>query len=162
MRVILIRHGIAVPHGAAGVTEYERPLTPLGRRRFREAAKGLTRLIRRPDALFTSPLTRARQTAEIAAKVWGKIEPQETGALAGGSWSELAALLDTQPRGALVALVGHEPQLSFTLARMVGSTDGDRVPFRKGGAALVELPGGLEESGALRWFLTPRILRALV
>jgi phosphohistidine phosphatase SixA len=60
-----------------------------------------------------------------------------------------------------VAIVGHEPHLSVLLARLVGSSHAERVTFRKGGAALVELPGRLDEGGALVWFLPPKILRRL-
>jgi phosphohistidine phosphatase len=161
MRLLIIRHAIAVPHGTPGVAEDDRPLTPRGRRRFRVAARGLARLVRRPDAILTSPLPRARQTAEIAARVWGKAEPHDTAALAGGSWNDLAAALRKYPSEAVVAIVGHEPHLSGTLARLIGAGEGERLIFRKGGAALVDIPEGIDDGGSLCWFLTPRILRAL-
>ena len=68
----IVRHAIAVPHGTPEVPEDERPLTPRGEKRFRVAAKGLARICRRPDVLLSSPLVRARQTADIAAEAWGR------------------------------------------------------------------------------------------
>ena len=96
MRLIIIRHAIAVPHGAPGYADEDRPLTPEGEARFREAARGLARAYDRPDALLTSPWLRARQTAEIAGAAW-KIEPKETKALAGGTFEQQAAVLDRFP-----------------------------------------------------------------
>jgi phosphohistidine phosphatase SixA len=57
--------------------------------------------------------------------------------------------------------VGHEPHLSDLLARLLGGAAPERLTFRKGGVALVELPGALAEGGRLVWYLRPRILRQL-
>jgi len=65
---LLVRHAAAVPRGMPGIPDDERPLTPKGRAKFSAAAKGLARIARRPDVLLTSPLPRARATAEIAAR----------------------------------------------------------------------------------------------
>ena len=161
MRLVIIRHAIAVPHGTPKVSEDERPLTPRGRRRFEEAARGLARVCRRPDALLTSPLVRARETADIAAEAWGQVEPQEDPALAGGSFEQVAAALDKHAREKVVAIVGHEPDVSGLLARLLGTSSTERLTFKKGGAALVDVPGRLAEGGALVWYLPPRVLRAL-
>ena len=82
MKLLIIRHAIAVSRNSADLPDDERPLTGRGRRRFRKAADGLARIVDRPDVLLTSPLRRAVQTAEIAAKAWGRIEPVR-GACAG-------------------------------------------------------------------------------
>ena len=68
MRLLIIRHAAAVERGTPGLGDDDRPLTPKGKSRFRAAAKGLARIVARPDVLLTSPLPRARQTAEIAAR----------------------------------------------------------------------------------------------
>jgi len=60
-----------------------------------------------------------------------------------------------------VAIVGHEPVLGALLARLIGAADGGRFAFKKGGAALVDLPTGARGTGRLVWFVKPRILRAL-
>jgi phosphohistidine phosphatase len=162
MQLLLIRHAIAVERGTPGIPDGERALTPEGEERFAEAAKGLASLVGRPDALLTSPLLRARQTAAIAAAAWGKVEPIETDALAGGSFGDQAAVLDEYPAEATVAVVGHEPHLSELLARLLGSRHDDRLAFKKGGAALVDVPGRLAGGGRLVWFLPPKVLRKLV
>jgi phosphohistidine phosphatase len=60
-----------------------------------------------------------------------------------------------------VAIVGHEPTLSALLARLLGAAHGERLAFKKGGAALVDLPDGPTGLGVLLWFLKPKVLRAL-
>ena len=161
MRLLIIRHAIAVPRGTPDMDDDARPLTGKGRRRFREAARGLAAVLDKPDALLTSPLPRARETAELAAKAWGKVKVTDAPVLAGGSFEELAVALAPYGEKATVAIVGHEPDLSELLARVVGTTHGERLTFRKGGAALVDVPGTLHDGGTLIWYLPPRLLRAL-
>lgn len=161
MRLLIVRHAIAVPHGTPGVAENDRPLTPEGELKFREAAKGLARVLDRPDALLTSPLLRARQTAAIAAQAWGGPEPVPEPALASGSFEAQAEVLDRYPEDASVAIFGHEPWVSELLARLVGTRQAERLAFKKGAAALVEIEDKLGDGGALLWYLPPKLLRKL-
>jgi phosphohistidine phosphatase len=160
MRLLIVRHAIAVPRGTPGIEDDERPLTRRGIARFRTAAKGLAAACPRPDVLFTSPLIRARQTADIAARAWGKIEPETMDALGGGSVSEILSALEAHHDKGLVAVVGHEPDVSELVARLLGTKATDRLTFKKGGAALVDVPGPFADGGTLLWFAPPRILRA--
>ncbi|HXY41004.1 MAG TPA: histidine phosphatase family protein [Vicinamibacteria bacterium] len=161
MRLLVVRHAIAVPRGTPGIADEKRPLTPEGEERFKEAAAGIARLIERPDALLTSPWLRAAQTAAILAKAWRGIEPTETKALAGHPFAEQAAVIDRYPAEATVAIVGHEPHLSSLLARLVGARHGERLEMKKGGIALLDVPGRLAEGGTLVMFVPPKLLRAL-
>ena len=160
MELLIVRHASAVPHGTPGIPDDERPLTPRGEERFREAAVGLAGLLRCPDAILTSPLPRARRTAEIAAEAWQAPAVEALSALASGRFEDLAKALSRFSGDALVALFGHEPHVSSLLGRLIGSR-GESLPFKKGAAALVELPGPLTEGGTLIWFLPPRVLRDL-
>jgi phosphohistidine phosphatase len=161
MKLLLIRHAAAVPRGTAGVPDAERPLTPQGKAKFRVAARGLARVTRRPDVLLTSPLPRARLTAEIAALAFEHVAPAIEPALAHSSVDGIVAALKTHPPGTRIALVGHEPLLGALLARLLGAAQGERLAFEKGGAALVDLPDGPAAGGRLLWFVKPRILRSL-
>jgi phosphohistidine phosphatase len=161
MRLFIVRHAIAVPHGTKGIEETLRPLTPRGIERFESAAAGLARAFPRPDALLTSPWKRARQTAEILAAAWGRLELKDTPALTGGNVDALARVLRAYPKDASVALVGHEPWLSELLARLLGSSEDERFQFKKGGVAVVDLPGELEEGGKLVAYLPPKLMRRL-
>jgi phosphohistidine phosphatase len=161
VRLLIIRHAAAVPSGTPGIKDDDRPLTPRGRARFKRAARGLARLVDRPDVLLTSPLPRALATAEIAARAFGRVEPTVEPALAHGTLAGIVAAVARQPAEATVALVGHEPTLGSLLARLLDCDDGGRFAFKKGGAALVDLPDGPRVAGRLVWFVKPRILRAL-
>jgi phosphohistidine phosphatase len=161
VRLVIIRHGIAVPHGTPGIADDDRPLTPKGEKRFRQAARGLARIVRKPDQVLTSPRIRAARTAEIAARAWGGMKPKTDPALASGSVRQMLAMLAGWPKDATIVIVGHEPDLSALLARLLGGAESTRLIFRKGGAALLELPGPPGHGGRLVWYLRPRILRAL-
>jgi phosphohistidine phosphatase len=161
MRLLIVRHASAVPSGTPGIADDDRPLTPRGRARFRTAAQGLARIAHRPDVILTSPLPRARATAEIAAGAFGRLEPTVEPALAHGSVGDVVAALARQPPDATIAIVGHEPVVSALLARLLGASRLDAFPFKKGGCALVDLPDGPRAAGRLVWFVKPRILRAL-
>jgi phosphohistidine phosphatase len=161
VRLLIVRHAIAVERGTPGIPDDERRLTKEGVRRFRRAAAGVVRILPRPDLLLTSPLPRARETAEILAKAWGHSKPRASSTLVGGSLEEVAKVVGNVRAGALVVIVGHEPHVSAWLARLVGGDHSERTTFRKGGCALVECPGALHEGGSLVFFLPPRILRRL-
>ena len=157
MRLLIIRHAIAVER-SPDIPDDARPLTPQGTKRFRQAARGLARLFPRPDLLLTSPLLRAVQTARIAAKAW-RMPITEEAALGGGSVAELESALRRVPARSTVALVGHEPQVSEFLAHLIGSTQPDRLTFKKGGVAVVDRPSGADAPGLLVAVLPPRVLR---
>lgn len=159
----IVRHGIAVPHGTEGVEENARPLTNKGIRRTRRIGRGLNRLRVRPDRIYTSPLPRARQTAEILASSLHLSQYVELS-------DELlpdrdAASILSWARGLphkRVMLVGHNPSLQDLVGLLlVGQTEpAVRLgEFRKGGVAAFRA----DESGVLQldWFAPPRLLRRL-
>jgi phosphohistidine phosphatase len=160
MKVLLVRHAPAVRSGTGGVPDHDRPLTRRGRQRFRLAARGLARIAGRPDVLLTSPLTRARETADIAARAFKRVTPRVEPALGQDDVDVLVTTLKKFRADATVALVGHEPTLSGLLAHLLGMHQGDdRFAFKKGGAALVNLREGPSVPGQLMWFVKPRVLR---
>lgn len=161
MKILLVRHAAAVPRGTPGIRDDDRPLTPRGKAKFSVAAAGLARIADRPDVLLTSPRPRAHATAEIAAHAFEGVEPTVEPALAHGTVEGVIAALESHPRDATVALVGHEPLFGALLARFLGASGSERLSFRKGGAALVSLPGGPTAAGRLVWFIPPRVLRTL-
>jgi len=161
MKLLIIRHAAAVPRGTPGIPDDERPLTPRGKMKFRLAAKGLARIVDRPDVILTSPLPRAKSTAEIAALAFKRVEPRIEPALAGESVEDILTAVRRLAPAPTVAIVGHEPVLSALLAHLLGSRQPKHLPFKKGGAALVDLPDGPGPVGTLVWFIKPRILRTL-
>jgi phosphohistidine phosphatase len=166
MQLLIIRHAIAqdrVEFARSGRPDAERPLTDYGRRRMRKNARGLRRVIGRPDVLATSPLARAEETARILAETLGvgSVEPVE--ALVPERRSrDLLAWLQEQPAEATVAVVGHEPHLGTLVTWLMSGREAASVTLKKGGACLLDL-GERAEAGTavLQWLLTPAQLRAI-
>jgi phosphohistidine phosphatase len=160
MQLLIVRHGIAVDRGAPGQADEDRALTEEGQKKFREVAQGLAEILPAPDVLLTSPLVRARETAEIAAKAWGGLALEEESALAGGSPAKILGALKPHREKSLVAIFGHEPDVSELVAHLIGTKNAESVAFKKGGSALLELDASLAR-GHLLWFAPPKLLRAI-
>jgi phosphohistidine phosphatase len=157
-----VRHGLAEERGDAWPDDTKRPLTEEGMSRLRKAVRGLARIGVAIDVVLTSPLVRARQTADIVA---GGLDPRPSivnvDSLApAGSYAAVLADLEKHSRKCRLALVGHEPMLGELAARLVGSRH--PIEFKKGGVCRIDVenlpPAGPAD---LRWMLTPKILRAL-
>jgi phosphohistidine phosphatase len=164
MRVYLIRHAAAFERDPKRWPDDGlRPLTPEGVKKFRKAAAGLERLAGTVSRVLTSPLARARQTAEILTSVTRWPRAQEIAELAPGhNPVEVLALVRDQSVGS-VALIGHEPGLSQLLATMVAGADSRmECELKKGGAASLHFPSAVRAGHArLEWLVTPKALRAL-
>lgn len=161
MKLLIIRHAIAVERGSSNMPDRDRPLTENGIRRFRQVARALAKICPRPDLLLSSPLLRAATTADIAAEAWGGIAATHEPVLAHGGPDEIISVLSKHADRQTIAIVGHEPGLSALLAQLLGGHSGEPFALRKGGAALVELPGAPADGGRLDWLLRPKILRRL-
>jgi phosphohistidine phosphatase len=152
--LLLLRHGLAEERSGA-CPDGERALTPLGVERTRKVVRRLVALELGCDRLLSSPLRRARQTAElaVAAGLASALELAE--ALAPGG-DPVPLLQQTLGPGRL-ALVGHEPDLGDLAARLIGAPPGSLV-LKKAGVALLELPAAGVGHGRLRLLLGPRQL----
>src|SRR5690349_23353556 len=142
MLLLLIRHGHAVDD-APGVGDTGRWLTEKGRTTSHRVARRVRKLKKlRPATIWTSPLVRAVQTAEIVA---GVIETEgEVRAVAelspGRDPIDLVTLLGVSPPAGPLALVGHEPSLSQILRVLAGETGIDSL--KKSGVVAVEWEEG--------------------
>ncbi len=151
MDLYLLRHGEA---GEAPRDE-ERELTPRGHGQARAVAAGIAWLGLEFDTILTSPLPRARQTAEPVA-VALKTRLDEAPPLATGCTPAMALAL-LMGRSERVLLVGHEPQLSDIIKAVTGG----RVHMRKTMLAHVEVRSLKPPDGELAWLLSWRHLQRL-
>lgn len=163
MDILIIRHAKAEERSLSGQKDARRPLTEAGRKHMRKAASGLRRLVPTIDVLASSPLVRARQTAEIIAKKYDKIGVTELPLLSpGGSEQELLDWLRDRRKDATVALVGHEPDLGWFASWLVCGKKLPFAPLRKGAAGLIHFTATpVAGHGMLEWWLTPVQLRQL-
>jgi phosphohistidine phosphatase len=154
MRVYLMRHGIARERDEWDGADDARPLTSEGRQKVKAVTKALRKQQRLDvSEVWTSPLARARETAEIAAKVL-KVPVKDCPALAcGADLAKVAAALATAQAPDGVLLVGHEPDCGGILAQLLGEPE--PRPFKKAGVACVE--GQLTGGGMrLKWHVAPK------
>lgn len=158
----VVRHAIAAERGDEFPDDTKRPLTTDGITRFRQAVEGLGSLGVKLDQILTSPLVRARQTADILAEMLpGRPPVTEVKALApGSSVASAITALGEFGRRSSIALVGHEPGIGELAARLVGARQA--FSFRKGAVCRIDVTAlPLAGPGTLRWFLTPKMLRKL-
>jgi phosphohistidine phosphatase len=143
--LLLLRHGIAEPR-EEGRSDAARALTAAGRRR---CAAVLTRLRQRglaADLMLSSPLVRARQTAELAVQT--NLAPSlvlaEDLMPGGDPLSQLATWLAVVPARSgqrpRLLLVGHEPDLGDLASALIGAPAG-AITLRKSGLALLRCGG---------------------
>jgi phosphohistidine phosphatase len=159
--LLVIRHAIAEPRGDAWPDDTQRPLTDKGAARMHDIASRLQALGEIADVVLTSPLVRAKQTADIVAEVWSPSPTiMEMPALAPGHTPAATAAALAACRGhARVAVVGHEPDLGEWVAWVIGARL--PLPFKKGGVARVDVPTWPpSRDGQLIWFATPKMLRS--
>ena len=163
MQLLIIRHAIAeekTRFARSGKPDAKRPLTAVGRRKFKKSLKGLGRAAPDIRLLATSPFVRARQTCELAKKIFPKARVVVLPALAsGGNPRALTAWLAARKTKDAVAIVGHEPDLSKLAALLTGA-GAPAFTFKKGGAALIVFDGrALRGHGSVEWLLTPALMR---
>jgi phosphohistidine phosphatase len=161
-QLYLIRHAVAEERGPAWPDDSLRPLSAGGVEKMKRAMSGMARLGFSLDAILSSPLVRARQTADVvAAALQPKPAIVTVKALApGGSPQTVLAEVARQPRGGRVALVGHEPDLGGLAAHLAGLPE--PLAFKKGAICRIDVDlTKARRQGAIKWFLTPRIMRGL-
>jgi phosphohistidine phosphatase len=149
----LLRHGDAEPHGTR--PDSDRRLTERGIAQSRAAGIALRELGVEFELILYSPKVRAQQTAEVAAEAWSEQQracmssyPPLAGGFGGVEAFDALAGLDADGR---LLLVGHEPDLSDTVAALGGG----RIDMKKGGVAALRLDGA---TGELVVLLRPREL----
>ena len=162
LELYLVRHAIAADRGSDYPDDSKRPLTSDGAAKFRKEAKALAALDIELDVVISSPLVRAKQTAEILAQALStkpSVVMSDSLAPAGTPAAVFQELAKHMRKGR-IALVGHEPNIGELAARLINS----RTPleFKKGAICRIDFevfpPKG---SGQLQWFVPPRLLRKI-
>ena len=151
MKLYLIRHAVAIER--SGVTpDASRYLTPQGRRAFRKIARRVRKAGVSPEVIFTSPLLRAVQTAEILAERLKHEGPVIVANELSPGFDEraLRSLLADAGNLAEAAFVGHEPDLGDLAATLLSLRGG--FPLRKGAVVAMEVEGSAKRgAGKFLW-----------
>jgi phosphohistidine phosphatase len=156
MDLFFLRHGIAEDASDSGA-DADRRLTTEGRQRCAEAAAGLARLAGGVTHVWTSPLVRARETAELMLPDQAaEVRP----VLADAPVEHLLTELGRLPAEAVVVLVGHEPQLSAAVETLLDARAG-LIEMKKAGVAqvTVDFRHWPQRPAVLKALLPPAVLR---
>jgi len=167
MQILLLRHGEAADAAlGSGSADEERALTRQGRDSLRTACRCYDELVAPPERILSSPLLRARQTAEILAEACDVAADhiETTDALVPAARPTL--VLDRIQGEALVgarciAVVGHEPHLGSLLGLLLTGAEHQALPLRKGMLVRVDLEAPQTLLGRLRLCLSPEDCAAL-
>jgi phosphohistidine phosphatase len=161
MIVYFLRHANAGNHLANPKKDEKRALDKEGIEQCGYVGRALAALDVQVDTVISSPLKRATQTAALIGNEMGHegklqidaaLRPQAT-------FAEFRKLVDKYAQQEAIMVVGHNPNLSEFLGRVISDAGGEAaVELRKGAVARVELR---RTSGSLHWVLTPKVLRAL-
>ena len=166
MQLLVIRHAAAGDKeewARTGKSDDERPLTADGARDMSKTAKGLRTIVSEVDLIATSPLVRARQTADIVALAMGVEGIEVTDALIPETpLSTFVTWLASREQRETVVVVGHEPHLGILVTWLLSGVEQPRVEMKKGAACLIEFDGKpAKGKGLLRWSIPPGLLRRL-
>lgn len=137
MRLILIRHGQAEASSTDG-SDFRRALTPAGRERLENAYPSLARYLNAKASceVWTSPKTRALQTAEVLCRYMPHVSPEIQPFLEDGDLDAFADAIRSHKHGDTLVVIGHEPYLSDWVRAMTGLD----VHFKKGCGEMLYLP----------------------
>ncbi len=162
MFVYFLRHASAGQRklGTAKKDE-KRPLDKEGIEQCGYIGRALAALGVQVDAIISSPLKRAAQTAAFVGNEMGHEGKlvMENALRPEAAYPDFQKMLERYARQDSIMLVGHNPNLSEFLGRVISDDGGEAViELKKGAVAKVEMR---RNAGSLSWCLTPRILRTL-
>jgi phosphohistidine phosphatase len=157
MDLYLIRHADALPQGPDARSDDGRPLSDKGREQCAALAKCLQARGIALDHLYTSPLLRARQTAEALQEQSTGTRPElvVSEALALDAKSKKVKHFFLTVEGESVGLIGHQPDLARWVAWLIGSKKADVTLAKSGFAKIVCADGPGKGHGVLTLLVSP-------
>jgi phosphohistidine phosphatase len=161
MIIYFLRHASAGERVGDPKKDAKRALDETGVEQCGYVGRALAALDVQVDAIISSHLKRAAQTASLVGNEMGyegklqledSLRPQAT-------FAEFRRLLDKYAKREAIMVVGHNPNLSEFLGRSISQTGCEAgIDLKKGAVAKIEMS---RNSGALHWCLTPKLLRTL-
>lgn len=163
MKLYILRHGEAADHGDPRYkNDADRPLTPKGIQRTKALAHALRQLDTTFDVIVSSPLVRARETAEIVERglrLHGRLELTEHLAPSGDAERLVHLLNKVRPAPGSILLVGHEPYLSSLISLLCTGGSHLSLTLKKGGLCRMEVESlRAARCASLEWLLSSRLI----
>src|SRR5262250_1751922 len=161
MILYFLRHASAGEHLVSPKKDEKRALDKEGIEQCGFVGRAMAALEAQVDTIISSPLKRATQTASLVGNELGyegKLQ-LESGLRPGATFADFRKLLDKYAKYESIMVVGHNPNLSEFLGRLLagGACDAS-VDLKKCAVARVDLD---RTSGALLWCLTPKVVRTV-
>ena len=161
MEIYFLRHANAGEQKLNPAKDEQRPLDKLGIEQSHVVGRALAALKLKLDAIISSPLVRAHQTASIVADEIGHREAIITNnALRPDStYQQFEQLLAHYGDKEAILIVGHRPSQTEFLNRLVAGGDAGPIDFKKGAIARVDREGS--QPAVLKWLMPPKLVRAI-
>lgn len=157
MNVYFLRHASAGKSYPDPVEDERRPLDEEGVEQAKLMGRVLKSMEIEVDVIVTSPLTRAKQTAKLAAQAMDCEERVTTddAMRPDASYEDFQQLLKKYETSDSMVVVGHNPSQAEFLNRLVNGYEETRIELKKGAAAKVEVKDG---ESTLCWLITPKVV----
>lgn len=162
MRLIFVRHGVAEGHfNIDQDKDFLRELTKEGILELRKTFRSFKKVQKRIDVIFTSPLARGVQTAEI---LWEHYTDANLEMMSDldilDDPAHLVEYISFLPNDGTYAFVGHDPHLTRAIANILSlHPEHDFLNLKKGGICVLQ--GGMWEGFTLELLVSPKSLRLL-
>ena len=161
MIIYFLRHANAGERLTNPKKDEKRALDKDGMEQCGMVGRALAALDVQVDAIISSPLKRSTQTASLVGNELsyeGKLQLEDALRPA-ASFAEFRRMLEKYAKQEAILVVGHNPNLSEFLGRIISEPGCEAgTELKKGAVAKVEMG---RNSAILQWCLTPKILRAL-
>ena len=160
MQIFFLRHANAGEPKLSPAKDEKRPLDKLGIEQSHDVGRALAALDITVDAILSSPLRRATQTAAVVANEIGYEEQViiEAALSPGASYEQFQELLSRYSRRDAIMVVGDNPTMTEFVNKLIGSPV-NAVEVKKGSIVRVEKEG--RKPAVLKWCMTPKVIRSI-
>lgn len=161
MIIYFVRHASAGEHLSNPKKDEKRSLDADGIEQCGFVGRALAALNVQPDAIVSSPLKRATQTASLIGNEIGSESKLQLEAAMRpeASFADFRRMLEKYAKHEAIMVVGHNPSISEFLAKMISKSGGETlIDFKKGAVARVETE---RRAARLNWFVTPKMAREI-
>ncbi|WP_408097196.1 SixA phosphatase family protein [Peredibacter sp. HCB2-198] len=162
MRLIFLRHGLAEGHFSFDQdADFERELTDEGIKRLHKTFKQFKKVQDNIDVIFSSPLARAIQTAEL---FWSYYQESDLEMMADldilDDPRHLVEYISFLPTDGTYVFVGHDPHITKVIAALLAlHPEHDFMTIKKGGICVLE--GGMWKGFTMELLISPKFLRTV-
>lgn len=162
MKLIFLRHGLAEGHFSFDQErDFERELTPDGIKRLHKTFKLFSKIEDSIDVIFSSPLARAVQTAEL---FWSYFQASDLELMADldilDDPRHLVEYISFLPSDGVYAFIGHDPHITKVVAALLAlHPEHDFMTIKKGGICVLE--GGMWKGFTMELLLQPKVMKAI-